>query len=399
MFEKNMDTNNLSASISGDLDSTSSGGTSSDHSAVQQDNLSSPMAYGSLFLPNAGYRGNLSCKTVLQLDKFAPYETAEKDHLLERRFQDITNDYDKSPPPTASTTPTHYPSLNSIIFENGCSGNLGDLNGNTKTDSLCGGGGGVGGLSRSGSGLGGNPGSGGHLISNLTAAHNMSAVGSFPIDAKMLQFSTDQIQCMCEALQQKGDIEKLTTFLCSLPPSEFFKTNESVLRARAMVAYNLGQFHELYNLLETHCFSMKYHVDLQNLWFKAHYKEAEKVRGRPLGAVDKYRLRKKYPLPKTIWDGEETVYCFKEKSRNALKDCYLTNRYPTPDEKKTLAKKTGLTLTQVSNWFKNRRQRDRTPQQRPDIMSVLPVGQLDGNGFPRMFNAPSYYPETIFNGQ
>jgi len=69
---------------------------------------------------------------------------------------------------------------------------------------------------------------------------------------------------MCEALQQKGDIEKLTTFLCSLPPSEFFKTNESVLRARAMVAYNLGQFHELYNLLETHCFSMKYHVDLRS---------------------------------------------------------------------------------------------------------------------------------------
>lgn len=313
------------------------------------------------------------------MDKFAPYETSEKD-LIERRFQDITNDYDKSPPPTAATTPTHYPTLNSIIFENGNGNSLSDLNGNTKTDALCAG------LQRAPTSLSGTgASSGGHLISNLTAAHNMSAVGSFPIDAKMLQFSTDQvsqcrtvsyvsvlnrssslvqIQCMCEALQQKGDIEKLTNFLCSLPPSEFFKTNESVLRARAMVAYNLGQFHELYSLLETHCFSMKYHVDLQNLWFKAHYKEAEKVRGRPLGAVDKYRLRKKYPLPKTIWDGEETVYCFKEKSRNALKDCYLTNRYPTPDEKKTLAKKTGLTLTQVSNWFKNRRQRDRTPQQR-----------------------------------
>ena len=37
------------------------------------------------------------------------------------------------------------------------------------------------------------------------------------------------------------------------------------------------------------------------------------------------------------------------------------NRYPTPDEKRTLANKTGLTMTQVSNWFKNRRQRDRTP--------------------------------------
>lgn len=135
-------------------------------------------------------------------------------------------------------------------------------------------------------------------------------------------------------------------------------------RARSIVAYHRGHFHDVYMLLETHCFSTKYHAELQNLWFKAHYKEAEKVRGRPLGAVDKYRLRKKYPLPKTIWDGEETVYCFKEKSRNALKDCYTTNRYPTPDEKKTLAKKTGLTLTQVSNWFKNRRQRDRTPASR-----------------------------------
>lgn len=130
------------------------------------------------------------------------------------------------------------------------------------------------------------------------------------------------------------------------------------------MAYHRGLYHELYSLLESHCFSPKFHTELQNLWFKAHYKEAEKVRGRPLGAVDKYRLRKKYPLPKTIWDGEETVYCFKEKSRNALKDCYINNRYPTPDEKKSLAKKTGLTLTQVSNWFKNRRQRDRTPQSR-----------------------------------
>lgn len=135
-----------------------------------------------------GYRGNISCKTVLQLDKFAPYEATEKD-LIERRFQDITNDYDKSPPPTASTTPTHYPTLNSIIFENGNS-SLSDLNGNTtKTDALCAG------MQRGpGAGLAGTgASSGGHLISNLTAAHNMSAVGSFPIDAKMLQFSTDQV--------------------------------------------------------------------------------------------------------------------------------------------------------------------------------------------------------------
>ena len=135
-------------------------------------------------------------------------------------------------------------------------------------------------------------------------------------------------------------------------------------RGRALVAYHKGLYHELYSLLEQHYFSPKYHQELQKLWYKAHYQEAAKVRGRALGAVDKYRLRKKYPLPKTIWDGEETIYCFKEKSRNLLKESYNRNRYPTPDEKKALAKKTDLTLTQVSNWFKNRRQRDRTPQAR-----------------------------------
>ncbi|XP_053953772.1 homeobox protein SIX6 isoform X1 [Anastrepha ludens] len=384
MFDKNMDTTLSSSLHVGDLDSTSSGGTSSDNSTVIQDNMHSPVQYGSLYLPNSNYRGNISCKTVLHFDKFPAYSS---DKELERRFCDITSDYDKSPPPTAAGSPL-YPALNGVIYENG----VGDHNGNTKTalgsETLNS-------INRTTTvGLGG----GSQLISGITTTHSMPP-GGFQLDRKFLQFTTDQIQCMCEALQQKGDIEKLTTFLCSLPASELFKTNESVLRARALVAYHRGQFHELYNLLETHCFSVKYHVDLQNLWYKAHYEEAEKVRGRPLGAVDKYRLRKKYQLPKTIWDGEETVYCFKEKSRNALKDWYMTNRYPTPDEKKTLAQKAGLTLTQVSNWFKNRRQRDRTPQQRPDIMSVLPVQQLDANGFPRMFNAPSYYPESIFNAQ
>uniref|UniRef100_A0A6E8W449 Homeobox domain-containing protein n=2 Tax=Anopheles coluzzii TaxID=1518534 RepID=A0A6E8W449_ANOCL len=215
------------------------------------------------------------------------------------------------------------------------------------------------------------------------------------LERKCFSFSPEQIQCMCEALQQEGDLEKLATFLWSLSPSDLISGNESLLRARALVAYHRGLYHELYAVLESHFFSPKYHADLQALWFKAHYREAEKVRGRPLGAVDKYRLRKKYPLPKTIWDGEETVYCFKEKSRNALKDCYTRNRYPTPDEKKTLAKKTGLTLTQVSNWFKNRRQRDRTPQSsRPDLMmSVLPVtpDQMDGS-YQRLFNVANYGP-------
>ncbi|XP_014678215.1 PREDICTED: homeobox protein six1-like [Priapulus caudatus] len=189
-------------------------------------------------------------------------------------------------------------------------------------------------------------------------------------DGKHLTFSPEQVACVCEALQQGGHVDRLARFLWSLPPSELLRGSEAVLRARSTVAFHRGNFRELYAILDSHAFDAQYHVELQKMWYRAHYLEAEKIRGRPLGAVDKYRLRRKYPLPKTIWDGEETVYCFKEKSRAALKDCYKQNRYPTPDEKRDLAKKTGLTLTQVSNWFKNRRQRDRTPQMHrtnPDV--------------------------------
>ena len=183
-----------------------------------------------------------------------------------------------------------------------------------------------------------------------------------------LILTIDHLACLCEALQQSGQIDKLIKFLQLLPSktsssdAALIHQHDSVLKSRAIILYHQSKFRELYYLLESHIFDIYYHSELQQLWYKAHYMEAQKIRGRPLGAVDKYRIRRKYPLPKSIWDGEETIYCFKEKSRQALKDCYKLNRYPTPDEKRLLAKKTGLTLTQVSNWFKNRRQRDRTPR-------------------------------------
>lgn len=97
----------------------------------------------------------------------------------------------------------------------------------------------------------------------------------------------------------------------SLPPCDKLQLNESVLKAKAVVAFHRGHFKELYHLLEHHQFSPHNHAKLQALWLKAHYVEAEKLRGRPLGAVGKYRVRRKFPLPHTIWDGEETSYCFK----------------------------------------------------------------------------------------
>lgn len=185
-------------------------------------------------------------------------------------------------------------------------------------------------------------------------------------------------------LQQAGNVERLGRFLWSLPACDKLHNNESVLKAKAIVAFHRGNFKELYRILESHTFSPHNHPKLQALWLKAHYIEAERLRGnqylpkisnkilistifnlfigRPLGAVGKYRVRRKFPLPRTIWDGEETSYCFKEKSRSVLRDWYSHNPYPSPREKRELAEATGLTTTQVSNWFKNRRQRDRAAE-------------------------------------
>ena len=194
-------------------------------------------------------------------------------------------------------------------------------------------------------------------------------------------FTQEQVACVCEVLQQSGDVERLARFLWSLPALETLQKNESVLKAKALVAFHRGNFKDLYKILESHAFAPSAHPKLQALWLKAHYIEAERVRGRPLGAVGRYRIRRKFPLPRTIWDGDETSYCFKEKSRTILRDWYAHNPYPSPREKRELAEGTGLTTTQVSNWFKNRRQRDRAAETKDGCVDALLISLRFNSSF------------------
>ncbi|XP_020815000.1 protein sine oculis [Drosophila serrata] len=262
---------------------------------------------------------------------------------------------------TARHTPPYSPTglSGSVILHNNNNNNSTTSNNNNNNtssstlDIMTHNGGGSGGLHLN-SGSNGSGGGGGGLVSGASSGgrENLPSFG----------FTQEQVACVCEVLQQAGNIERLGRFLWSLPQCDKLQLNESVLKAKAVVAFHRGQYKELYRLLEHHHFSPQNHAKLQALWLKAHYVEAEKLRGRPLGAVGKYRVRRKFPLPRTIWDGEETSYCFKEKSRSVLRDWYSHNPYPSPREKRDLAEATGLTTTQVSNWFKNRRQRDRAAE-------------------------------------
>lgn len=131
-------------------------------------------------------------------------------------------------------------------------------------------------------------------------------------------FTTEQVACVCEVLLQGGCMDRLAAFLDALPPLSSSSSSsccpgelESMLKAQAAVAFHQGRYSDLYNLLQGFRFSPSSQPLLQELWLRAHYAEAERQRGRPLGAVGKYRVRRKFPLPYTIWDGEETSYCFK----------------------------------------------------------------------------------------
>nr|CAD2147115.1 unnamed protein product [Meloidogyne enterolobii] len=186
----------------------------------------------------------------------------------------------------------------------------------------------------------------------------------------------EQILKTFEQLEEANEIEQLGRFLFSLPPPLQIKIGmtEPVLRAKALICYHSGNFKELYNILENHKFSPNSHSKLQLLWQEAHYQEAEKIRGRGLGPVDKYRVRKKHPCPPTIWDGEQKTHCFKEK-QTILRKYYLQDCYPNPAKKKILAEETGLSPTQVGNWFKNRRQRDRAATHKHKMSAnMLPAG-------------------------
>ncbi|CAJ0582253.1 unnamed protein product, partial [Mesorhabditis spiculigera] len=173
--------------------------------------------------------------------------------------------------------------------------------------------------------------------------------------------NSDQVARMCEQLEAAEDVDRLARFLFTLPPVlvQELHNNEAYLRARCLICFHMGDFRNMYAIMESHKFPPASHAKLQAMWQEAHYQEAEKLRGRPLGPVDKYRVRKKYPMPRTIWDGEQKTHCFKERTRSLLRESYLKDAYPSPAKKKDLAVATGLTPMQVGNWFKNRRQRDR----------------------------------------
>ena len=164
--------------------------------------------------------------------------------------------------------------------------------------------------------------------------------------------------------KEEDNIDSLATFVASIPP-ELSGVTEYLLAVKALVYYEKKDYLEVFNLLESNKFTEIPWEPLQRLWFDARYDYESVLKGRKLGAVDKYRVRKKYPLPLSISDGSGTCLfgvnrdLFTPQVRRILWDHYHREKFPDTTLKILIAKTSGLTFAQVNNWFKNRRQRDR----------------------------------------
>ncbi|KAM3920592.1 homeobox protein SIX3-like [Leptodactylus fuscus] len=125
-------------------------------------------------------------------------------------------------------------------------------------------------------------------------------------------FSPGQISQICSTLQAVGEMDHLALFLWSLPP----------------------HLSNLYSIKETINFTAP--------------------------AVDERTTMKSAKSEEL----NRTTHGLKENTRKLLRECYLRNPYPSPAQKRHLSYMTGLHPTQVTNWYKNRRQRDRAVSSR-----------------------------------
>ncbi|KAL3087805.1 hypothetical protein niasHT_029569 [Heterodera trifolii] len=91
--------------------------------------------------------------------------------------------------------------------------------------------------------------------------------------------------------------------------------HEAVLAARVLAKFQTGHYKEMYAILESsRRFSDQIQPMLQKMWMEAHYIEDEKIQGSQLGPVDKYRVRKKHPMPPAIWKEENAKKVLPDRS-------------------------------------------------------------------------------------
>ncbi|KAL3082831.1 hypothetical protein niasHS_010633 [Heterodera schachtii] len=185
-----------------------------------------------------------------------------------------------------------------------------------------------------------------------------------PPPAHFSFFSDDQVTFVCQCLENCANFSALLFFVESIERHcggslAMHPSRDILHRAKALSLFHCRQFGEMYAFIRRSQFAHDDHRFLQKLWHEAHYAEIEQMRGKRPDAVARYRIRKRNGPPLNIWDGESMSYCFKKTTRQILRESFRRQNTPSQEEKVRLARRTELSTAQVTNWFKNQRQRAR----------------------------------------
>ncbi|KAL3087821.1 hypothetical protein niasHT_029585 [Heterodera trifolii] len=158
--------------------------------------------------------------------------------------------------------------------------------------------------------------------------------------------------------------------------------HEAVVTARVLSSVHTGNFNELYAFLESHKFPRQMHPKLQKIWWDVHFLETELTQGNswvlsPLSPLEKYKVREEYPLPPSIWEGQKKKGFFKENTMTLLNEQFAESQYLAMPDRRMLAEATGLSETQVQNWLKNRRSKERKAWWRAQMEDEIwdPIGK------------------------
>ena len=179
---------------------------------------------------------------------------------------------------------------------------------------------------------------------------------------KASPYSKEHVRIICETLINTGNLTRLQSFLGTLKSYMIYDQLEIVSLAKAYVAFKTLQFQKLYEILSLNTFSPKYHPQLQRLWMAARSILVATIYRKQTPVAQKHpelHNNVKKPLNNFAKIAKEGSYYFSSDIRVTLNKAYEKTMYPTSKEKTDLAMQTQLTVTQVSNWFKNKRQRAR----------------------------------------
>jgi hypothetical protein len=80
------------------------------------------------------------------------------------------------------------------------------------------------------------------MTSSIASSSSFPPVPTALMPFQSFGFTQEQVACVCEVLQQSGNIERLARFLWSLPSCDILHKNESVLKAKALVQFHRWVF-------------------------------------------------------------------------------------------------------------------------------------------------------------